>query len=41
MAKKQSTAVTKQTFGKRRGGKAQKRLNKHKSVKAKYRGQGR
>jgi hypothetical protein len=35
-----STSV-KVTFGKRRPGKAAKRLNKHASVGKKYRGQGR
>ena len=41
MAKKQTASASKVTFGKRKGGKAKKRLNKHTSVKAKYRGQGR
>lgn len=41
MAKKQSVLSIKTTFGKRKSGKAKKRLNKHTSVKAKYRGQGR
>ena len=41
MAKKQTAVAVKQTFGKRKGGKHQKTLNKHKSAKIKYRGQGR
>lgn len=41
MAKKQTSSISKVTFGKRKSGKAKKRLNKHTSVKAKYRGQGR
>lgn len=41
MAKKQTASATKVTFGKRKGGKAKKRLNKHTSVGKKYRGQGR
>jgi hypothetical protein len=36
-----SSSGVKVTFGKRRGGKAAKRLNKHVSVGKKYRGQGR
>ena len=36
-----ASSGTKVTFGKRRGGKAKKRLNKHVSVGSKYRGQGR
>lgn len=38
---KSSSSNTKVTFGKRRCGKAKKRLNKHESVGGKYRGQGR
>jgi hypothetical protein len=38
---KASSSNIKVTFGKRRGGKAKKRLNKHVSVGSKYRGQGR
>jgi hypothetical protein len=45
MAKKQSSfsraTGVKVSFGKRREGKAAKRLNKHKSVGKRYRGQGR
>ena len=43
MAKKttaQKASSQKVSFGKRRPGKAAKRLNKHKSVGKKYRGQG-
>ena len=44
MAKKQSSyskaTGIKVSFGKRREGKAAKRLNKHKSPASKYRGQG-
>ena len=36
-----SSTGIKVSFGKRRGGKASKRLNKHASVGKKYRGQGR
>jgi hypothetical protein len=35
-----ASSGTKVTFGKRRCGKAKKRLNKHESVGGKYRGQG-
>jgi hypothetical protein len=43
MAKKQTTKASniKVSFGKRRGGKAAKRLNKHSSPSSKYRAQGR
>lgn len=44
MAKKQAYSKAtgvKVSFGKRREGKLAKRLNKHKSVGKKYRGQGR
>ncbi len=41
MAKKTANVVAKISFGKRKSGKARKRLNKHKSVKLRYRGQGR
>lgn len=41
MAKKQVSSAIKVSFGKRKSGKAKKRLNKHTSVKLKYRGQGR
>lgn len=42
MATKQSKTSSSQkiTFGKRKPGKHKKRLNKHKSVSSKYRGQG-
>jgi hypothetical protein len=40
MAKKQTSSNAKVTFGKRRGGKHSKRLNKHASPKSKYVGQG-
>jgi hypothetical protein len=36
-----ASSGVKVTFGKRKGGKAAKRLNKHVSVGKKYRGQGR
>jgi hypothetical protein len=41
MAKKQTSSNAKVTFGKRRGGKHSKRLNKHSSKKKTYIGQGR
>jgi hypothetical protein len=45
MAKKQTSSNkstgAKVVFGKRREGKHAKRLNKHKSLKSRYRGQGR
>jgi hypothetical protein len=41
MARVQKASVSKVSFGKRKSGKAKKRLNKHKSIKLKYRGQGR
>lgn len=41
MAKKQVSSSIKVSFGKRKAGKAKKRLNKHKSAKLRYRGQGR
>jgi hypothetical protein len=41
MAKKTTSVAIKVSFGKRKAGKAKKRLNKHKSVKLRYRGQGR